>query len=153
MRILVPPWTHTHTLPPNAKTVKVWRRQTSLLISAPSSILHVTCSNLTYTSKSWFLHLQNGNKTALPHRILAEISEKQGYSCLAKCLLSLLRATTAFSFLPGISPAPATDPILIVSRGAWVAQSVTCPTSVISWLVSSSPATGSVPTAQSLEPT
>ena len=40
-------------------------------------------------------------------------------------------------------------------RGAWVARSVKRPTSVqvmISWFVSSSPASGSVLTAQSLEP-
>ena len=38
--------------------------------------------------------------------------------------------------------------------GAWVAQSVKCPTSaqvMISWFVSSSPSSGSVLTAQSLE--
>ena len=43
----------------------------------------------------------------------------------------------------------------IISRGAWVAQSVERPTSaqvMISPLVSSSPASGSVLTAQSLEP-
>ena len=43
----------------------------------------------------------------------------------------------------------------IESWGAWVAQSVKRPTSaqvMISWLVSSSPASGSVLTAQSLEP-
>ena len=42
-----------------------------------------------------------------------------------------------------------------VSRGAWVAQSVKHPTSaqvIISWFVSLSPASGSVLTAQSLEP-
>ena len=41
-------------------------------------------------------------------------------------------------------------------RGAWVAQSVKQPTSaqvMISWFVSSSPTSGSVLTAQSLEPT
>ena len=41
------------------------------------------------------------------------------------------------------------------SRGAWVAQSVECPTwaqVMISWFVSSSPAFGCVLTAQSLEP-
>ena len=41
------------------------------------------------------------------------------------------------------------------ARGAWVAQSVKRPTSaqvMISWTVSSSPALGSVLTAQSLEP-
>ena len=40
-------------------------------------------------------------------------------------------------------------------RGAWVAQSVERPTAaqvMISWFVSSSPAWGSVLTAQSLEP-
>ena len=40
-------------------------------------------------------------------------------------------------------------------RGAWVAQSVKCPTSaqvMISWFVSLSLASGSVLTAQSLEP-
>ena len=40
-------------------------------------------------------------------------------------------------------------------RGAWVAQSVRCPTSaqvMISWFWSSSPAPGSVLAAQSLEP-
>ena len=40
-------------------------------------------------------------------------------------------------------------------RGAWVAQSVECPTSaqvMISWFMSSRPASGSVLTAQSLEP-
>ena len=40
-------------------------------------------------------------------------------------------------------------------RGAWVAQSVKRPTSaqvMISWLVGSNPASGSVLTAQSLEP-
>ena len=39
--------------------------------------------------------------------------------------------------------------------GAWVAQSVKCPTSaqdMISWLVGSSPVAGSVLTAQSLDP-
>ena len=43
----------------------------------------------------------------------------------------------------------------ILSRGAWVAQSVKRPTSaqvMISRFVGSSPALGSVPTAQSLEP-
>ena len=43
----------------------------------------------------------------------------------------------------------------INDRGAWGAQSVKRPTSaqvMISWLVSSSPASGSVLTAQSLEP-
>ena len=42
-----------------------------------------------------------------------------------------------------------------LSRGAWVAQSVQRPTSaqvMISWSMSSSPASGSVLTAQSLEP-
>ena len=42
-----------------------------------------------------------------------------------------------------------------ISRGAWVAQSVERPTLaqvMISWCVSSSPASGSVLTAQSLEP-
>ena len=41
------------------------------------------------------------------------------------------------------------------NRDAWVAQSVKCPTSaqvMISWSVSSSPASGSVLTAQSPEP-
>ena len=41
------------------------------------------------------------------------------------------------------------------SRDAWVAQSVKCPTSaqvMISWFVGLSPASGSVLTAQSLEP-
>ena len=41
------------------------------------------------------------------------------------------------------------------SRGAWVAQSIKCPTSAqvtISWSVGSSPASGSGLMAQSLEP-
>ena len=41
------------------------------------------------------------------------------------------------------------------SRGTWVAQWVKCPTSaqvMISWFMGSSPALGSVLTAQSLEP-
>ena len=40
-------------------------------------------------------------------------------------------------------------------QGAWVAQSVKRPTSaqvMISWFVGSGPASGSVPTARSLEP-
>ena len=44
---------------------------------------------------------------------------------------------------------------LFLSRGAWVAQSVKCPTSAqvtISRFVGSSPASGSVLTAQNLEP-
>ena len=44
---------------------------------------------------------------------------------------------------------------LFEARGAWVAQSVTRPTSaqvMISWFVGSSPVSGSVLTAQSLEP-
>ena len=43
----------------------------------------------------------------------------------------------------------------VYSRGTWVAQSVKCPTSAqvtISRFVSSSPASGSVLTAQSLDP-
>ena len=46
-------------------------------------------------------------------------------------------------------------PQKIKNRGAWVAQSVKQPTLaqlMISWSVSSSPASGSVLTAQSLEP-
>ena len=48
-----------------------------------------------------------------------------------------------------------TDTIIMLLRGAWVAQSVKYPTSaqvMISWLVSSSPVSGSVLTAQILEP-
>ena len=48
-----------------------------------------------------------------------------------------------------------TQQIKIKSRGTWVAQSVGCPTSAlvtISRLMGSSPTSGSVPTAQSLEP-
>ena len=44
---------------------------------------------------------------------------------------------------------------LSVNQGAWAAQSVERPTSaqvMISWLMNSSPASGSVLTAQSLEP-
>ena len=44
---------------------------------------------------------------------------------------------------------------MLSTWGAWVAQSVGCPTSaqvMISWFVSSSPASGPVLTAQSLEP-
>ena len=52
---------------------------------------------------------------------------------------------------PGLAP-----PLEVgIPRGAWVAQPVKCPTSAqvtISRFVSSSPASGSVPTARSLEP-
>ena len=71
-------------------------------------------------------------------------------------MIRLQKAIRIFKQLPGVFQSP--DCVIdfkIEIRGAWVAQSVECPTSaqvMISQLVSSSPASVSVLTAQSLEP-
>ena len=64
--------------------------------------------------------------------------------------LVVIRSSPALGSMLKMKPAPD-----FLSQGAWMVQLVERPTStqvMISQLVSSSPASGSVPTAQSLEP-
>ena len=76
-------------------------------------------------------------------------------------LVRMCRKRISFTLLVGIHTGIASlensmeVPQKIKNRGTWVAQSVKHPTLaqvMISWSVSSSPALGCVPTAQSLEP-
>ena len=100
---------------------------------------------------------------SVEHLTLAQVKISWSVS-LSPVSGSVLTARSLELALDSVSPSLSAPPPLVLCLslskinklwGAWVAQSVKQPTStqvMISWSVSSSPASGSVLTAQSLEP-